>query len=429
MDVFKLREELIGGYRRYATSFLTIKDQRIHDQVKGAFDDGKLWPAPMIGLNPMFEAGGTVDELVDEGLLHSQCEQIFRVGKGPSDGTGQGMTLHRHQVDAIHAAAESENYILTTGTGSGKSLSYIVPIVDHVLRTGTGEGVKAIVVYPMNALANSQEEELKKFLHFGPWGRRTPVTFASYTGQDDQETREDIRQRPPDVILTNYVMLEYILTRYVDRRLIPHFNTLRFLVLDELHTYRGRQGADVAMLVRRLKEASRSADLLCVGTSATMSSEGTDHAARQAKVAEVASTIFGAVVHPRRVIDETLVRATPEREVEDPAFVSDLSTRLTSTSAPPSDLDAFLSDPLSSWIESTFGLRDDNGRLARATPRSIEGEEQAAHELSILTGQPRDVCAAAIQDQLLAGYSMRDARNFPVFAFRLHQFLSRGDTV
>ena len=428
MDVFQLRDDLIGSYRRYATSFLAIKDQRLHDHVTKAFDEGRLWPPPMIGLNPSFKAGGTVDQLVADEVLHPQCAEIFRTGKGPHDGVGEAMTLHQHQVDAIRAAQAQHNYVLTTGTGSGKSLSYIVPIVDHVLRSGSGKGVKAIVVYPMNALANSQREELKKFLDHGPWGRRPPVTFARYTGQDDQDAREQILRQPPDIILTNYVMLELILTRYTDRRLVRHFSDLQFLVLDELHTYRGRQGADVSLLVRRLREASGSSNLLCVGTSATMSSEG-DYDDRQAKVAHVASTIFGSRVEPGDVIGETLVRSTPENSSDDPAFVAELSNRVASEVAPPSIHAKFIGDPLSSWIESVFGLVEEDGRFVRAQPRPIKGSDGAAKDLANLTGEPIDVCERVIESQLLAGYAATDSRGFPAFAFRLHQFLSRGDTL
>ena len=428
MDVFKLREELIGSYRRYATSFLSIKDDRVHKHVTDAFDDGKLWPPPMIGLNPSFQPGGTVDELVANEILHPQCAQIFRTEKDERNSVGELMTLHQHQVDAINAARAGDNYVLTTGTGSGKSLSYIVPIVDHVLRTGSGQGVKAIVVYPMNALANSQLEELGKFLHYGPWGRKPPVTFARYTGQDDRDARDDILRQPPDIILTNYVMLELILTRYTDRRLVQRLGDLRFLVLDELHTYRGRQGADVSLLVRRAREAAKAPNMLCVGTSATMSSEG-DYDDRQAKVAEVASTIFGSPVDPERVIGETLVRSTPEQSVHDPDFRSALTARVASGAAPPTGYREFTADPLSSWIESTFGLVEEDGRFVRAQPRAVHGEAGAARTLSEDTGHPADVCARAIEAQLLAGYAATDQRGFPAFAFRLHQFLSRGDTV
>src|SRR5205814_8867905 len=123
---------------------------------------------------------------------------------------------------------------------------------DYVLRHGSGKGIQAIVIYPMNALANSQLKELEKFLCQGYPDRKGPVTFARYTGQEAEEERERIRANPPDILLTNYVMMELILTRSSDVALI-NSAALRFLILDELHTYRGRQGADVALLVRRVQ--------------------------------------------------------------------------------------------------------------------------------------------------------------------------------
>jgi hypothetical protein len=123
--------------------------------------------------------------------------------------------------------------LLLTLTGSGKSLSYIIPIVNHVLREGSGRGIKAIVVYPMNALANSQKEELTKFLTRGYENSKSPVIFACYTGQEKLEEKERILSNPPDILLTNFVMLELILTRPDEERLIRAAQGLRFLVLDE----------------------------------------------------------------------------------------------------------------------------------------------------------------------------------------------------
>lgn len=429
MEVFELRNKLIEAYREYASSFIRIRDARIKARVAEAFDTGRLWPHPQLGLNPAFESGGTVRDLVEDGLLLPECEQIFRIGKSDADKTGREMTLHRHQVDAIRAARDDRNYVLTTGTGSGKSLSYIIPIVDHVLRTGSGKGVKAIVVYPMNALANSQKEELDKFLGHGPWGHRPPVTYRRYTGQENDEERQEIRQNPPDIILTNYVMLELVLTRYLDRRLVGQLGDLRFLVLDELHTYRGRQGADVALLVRRLREASGSDDLRCVGTSATLSTEGS-HADRQVKVADVASLLFGAEVRAGDVISETLQRVTTDDDITDPAFVSALAERLRSGAKPSPEFEAFVSDPLSIWIESTFGLRNVDDRVVRAIPAAIDGSGGGASQLEALTGVEQNCCREMIREQLMAGYDVvNPTTGFPVFAFRLHQFLSRGDTV
>ena len=125
----------------------------------------------------------------------------------------------------------------------------------------------------MNALANSQLGELRKFLTIGyPDG--PPVSFDRYTGQESPQDRARIIANPPDILLTNYVMLELVLTRPRERDLIKAAGNLGFLVLDELHTYRGRQGADVALLVRRLRDTCDAADVQCIGTSATMTTEG-----------------------------------------------------------------------------------------------------------------------------------------------------------
>jgi DEAD/DEAH box helicase len=107
--------------------------------------------------------------------------------------------LYQHQADAIRRARAGRNYVLTTGTGSGKSLAYIVPIVDHVLRNGSSRGIQAIVVYPMNALANSQFGELQKFLQLGYPDGKGPVTFARYTGQERDEERNAILDTFPIV--------------------------------------------------------------------------------------------------------------------------------------------------------------------------------------------------------------------------------------
>ena len=172
--------------------------------------------------------------------------------------------------------------------------------MDHVLRErAAGDKqprVRAIVIYPMNALANSQREELTRFLQLGYPAGAEPVTFARYTGQEKSEERDQIARNPPDIILTNFMMLELMMTRQdeVDKAIVRAAHGLKFLVLDELHTYRGRQGADVALLVRRVR-AALNPDLQCVGTSATMATEGTPEE-RNAVVAGVASKLFGTTV-------------------------------------------------------------------------------------------------------------------------------------
>jgi superfamily II DNA/RNA helicase len=431
-NVFKVRDQLVSDFKDYVTGFIHINDERIRGKVDEEFKHGFLWPEPLIQLNPSYEQTKYVDDLVEEGLLHPECSRIFRRDKTP-DSLGKPLRLYKHQEEAIRAASSGGNYVLTTGTGSGKSLAFIIPIVDYVLRNGSGKGIQAIIVYPMNALANSQMEELARYLKHGYHEGREPVTFRRYTGQESMKEREEIQENPPDILLTNYVMLELILTRVHERGLVWAGQGLRFLVLDELHTYRGRQGADVAMLVRRVREAFEAPNLQCIGTSATMASEG-DFRDQQAQVAEVASLLFGSAVVPDHVIGETLCRVTPERDLSDPKFIEELRQCITHPeSFMPKGYEAFRMDPLSIWIESTLGVRKEKTteRLVRQIPMSITGPKGAGRKLADLTGLDERLCTEAIQNQLAASYDPANAHpqtEAAPFAFKLHQMISRGDT-
>ncbi|WP_028057945.1 DEAD/DEAH box helicase [Candidatus Solirubrobacter pratensis] len=427
MDVFSLRDHLVKDYQHYVESFIEIRDPRIADHVAQELKRGLLWPDPRLQINPAFAKGGLIDELADESVLHEECKRIFRVGKDDSpSSTGQSLMLHRHQEEAIRVASRGRSYVLTTGTGSGKSLAYIVPIVDHVLKAGPGDGrIKAIVVYPMNALANSQAHELEKFIRYGYPTSSAPLTFARYTGQENEEQRERIRNHPPDIVLTNYVMLEYILTRPEDRKLIKAAGDLAFLVLDELHTYRGRQGADVALLLRRVREATGAQHLRFVGTSATLAGPGSWSDQRKA-VASVATRLFGLPVDDDAVIGETLEPATLPIDLDDPATVQALRARVEAGS-PPSRRADVAGDLLAQWIERHLGVRPSGfeDRLVRSTPRPLTGADGADDALATITGLPRTSCLEALRATLLA----RDEDDRPVFAFRLHQFLSGGSKV
>jgi hypothetical protein len=429
MDVFSLRDHLVADYRHYVESFVSIRDPRIAQAISDELEQGLLWPDPRVQLNPTFARGGLIDELVADGTLHPECRRIFSVGKEPDPSSvGGPLELHRHQSEAIRVAATGASYVLTTGTGSGKSLAYMVPIVDHVLKAGPKDGrVKAIVVYPMNALANSQEHELGKFLINGYPAGQSPVSFARYTGQEDEERREYLRAHPPDVVLTNYVMLEYLLTRPEDRKLVDAAGGLAFLVLDELHTYRGRQGADVGLLVRRVREATGSRQMRIVGTSATLAGPGTWPQQRQA-VAKVASTLFGKTVAPEAVIGETLRPDTDPADFSDPRAVAALRDRVLKGTTPPrrSDLGG---DALAQWVEQNLGIRPaQDGRLVRCLPRPLTGGTGAAASLAKVIGADEDQCLLALRELLLAR-DEHDPARAPLFAFRLHQFLSGGSNV
>ncbi len=433
MDVFKVHEQVIADYRAFTSGFVSVRDERVTEFVQQQFADGVQWPDPWLSLNPSFASGGPVPQLVEQGVLHPECERIFRRKSGPLDPGRDPIVLHQHQREAIEVARTGGSYVLTTGTGSGKSLAYIIPIVDAVLRArdaNAGQrqpGVKAIVVYPMNALANSQVGELEKFLRFGYPEGGEPVTFARYTGQESPDERRRILAEPPDILLTNYVMLELVLTRPDERKhLVRAAQGLRFLALDELHTYRGRQGADVALLIRRLRDQCAGDDLQVVGTSATMASAGTI-AQRKTVVADVATRLFGSEVTPERVIGETLTRATsgvePDPEPLRAAIAKALQDRPTREHAP------FVADPLASWVETKFGLDVEPGtdRLVRRAPTTVP---EAAQTLAGLTGHDPASCRTALRQVLEEGSQVRQPDlDRPVFAFRLHQFLSKGDTV
>jgi len=432
MDAFEVHRRLIADYQAFSEGFVKPREPRLADAIADLSAKGAQWPDPWLSLNPSFASGGPISELVSEGLLDPACEQIFRIKHNASDPGSQGLMLHRHQRQAIEAAAERASYVLTTGTGSGKSLAYIIPIVDRVLREGSGKGIRAIVVYPMNALANSQVEELRKFLDYGfPGG--PPVTFKRYTGQEKQSERDEILANPPDILLTNYVMLELILTRPDERSaLINAAQGLQFLVLDELHTYRGRQGADVAMLVRRVREACGADESMqAIGTSATMSSKGTTEE-QQRDVAAVATRIFGTTVEPHHVITESLVRATTDRNPSRTDLVTTLQARGPAEAKDPALMagyEGLTTDPLASWIEDIFGVTEEpkTGRLVRQQPTTVD---RAAAQLSEFTNENRALSAAAIRATLLAGSRSKSAESGrPLFAFRLHQFISKSGSV
>ena len=382
MNIFKFRDQLIDEYRSYVTSFIRIADPRIRSYAETCFSKGALWPEPLIQLNPTFKPGKTIDELTAEGILHPLCSEIFRRDKTAAPGSGLPLLLHAHQEMAIRKAKETRNYVLTTGTGSGKSLAYLIPIVDRILREGSGKGIKAIIVYPMNALANSQYGELEKFLHLGFPDGKGPVTFQRYTGQEDDETRNQIISQPPDILLTNYVMLELILTRPREQKLIASAKDLEFLVLDELHTYRGRQGADVSMLLRRVRQLLGSKNLQYVGTSATISSQGSwDDQKRD--IADLASRLFGAPVLPEDIIGETLERATLPLDESNPEDRQELARAILSGNARDiGNFEDLQKDPVARWVEGNFGVRPDpgSGRLQRSKPIPLTGQQRSGRK-------------------------------------------------
>ena len=429
-NIFKLDRYVVEEYERFARSFTNVRAADLASKLQEAYASKQFWPEPMIQLNPRFQSGGTVGQLVQQGDLAKGIEKIF-CGYGSQNGEDASLPLYKHQLDAITLANQGKSYVVTTGTGSGKSLCYFLPIIDRILRAKAGgepQRTRAIIIYPMNALANSQMEELDKRITGS--GYEKLVKFARYTGQDDEEARKGIKDSPPDILLTNFMMLELLLTRQSehDQQVIANCEGLEFLVLDELHTYRGRQGADVAMLVRRVRERLEAPGrfVRCIGTSATMASEG-DEASRQIKVAEVASTLFAMPIEASSVVTETLERSTNPRL--NPARIPAADLKAAVMGFDPSNArdDVLYNDPFMVWIEMTLGLSsdDDGRRLRRAQPIDLS---TAASELDKAAGLGIEVCRRQIELALEVagkpGSERGDDGDRPFFPIRLHRFIS-----
>lgn len=446
MNIFDTHERIISDYRSYIESFLNIQDKGIRDKVNESLEKGKLFPKPLVQFNPSFEFGASLADLCKPaGILHPELANIFK-----------GFQLYRHQVEALKLGTANRDFIVTSGTGSGKSLTYIGTIFDHVLRSeGDKKGIKAIIVYPMNALINSQTEEFKKYqetylrglirLDFDEstldnldtdgritaletaTGAKFPITFAQYTGQEAGDTRSNILTNPPDILMTNYMMLELIMTRLKERPLRDSISEhLKFLVFDELHTYRGRQGSDVSMLIRRIRAQAKS-QVQCIGTSATMSSGSDSLPHQKAEVARVGKMIFGKHFDNDQIINEFLERMTgtdgtlPAKDILvksiDTAFSIDQSEEL------------LRNHPLAIWLESRIGLEQSGPDwLRRRNPMSLEN---ATDLLVKDTGLIKEVCSASLQKLLLwaSEVNKKLSGRKAYFPFRLHQFISQTGSV
>jgi superfamily II DNA/RNA helicase len=460
MNIFNTHQKIIADYESYIRSFINVRDERIADIIDKKLEEGTLFPKPLIQFNPSFAFGDKLSNLCDGKFLHPDLSKIFA-----------GYDLYKHQVEALRLGTAGKDFIVTSGTGSGKSLTYIGTIFDRILRQSPQKkGIKAIIVYPMNALINSQTQEFEKYRETYLKGRLPgsfdvdsleglapdeaatkmevaigttfPITFKQYTGQEGAEKREAIKQHPPDILMTNYMMLELIMTRLGEASLRAAIQeSLEFLVFDELHTYRGRQGADVAMLIRRIRafvartQVQDELEVQCIGTSATMSSGGDDLRAQKEEVAKVGELIFGKKFTADQVVNESLTRVTgrPENlpDGKELAIVVEAGVPTTGTEQ---DLKYH---PLSVWLENYIGLEEILGAtsadswLRRRQPITFE---EAVAQLATASRLPFASCDRALKNLLawaeVVNEVLRDQGSRKAyFPFRLHQFISQTGSV
>ncbi|MCB0031976.1 MAG: DEAD/DEAH box helicase, partial [Anaerolineales bacterium] len=333
-------EELRLTYERYLKTIYPFQDDNLRDALwQRLGEKDRLIKGPLLEASPPFKSGRSIAELIHQNVLDPEfrrfcaAKDLFSPSPLPID-----RPLYAHQDQAIEVVAtRQENLVVATGTGSGKTESFLIPILNHLFREKAAgslsrPGVRALLLYPMNALANDQLIRLRHLLANYPditFGRYTGETlekpedarerFLSSPGQslflpNELHSRLEMRARPPHILLTNYAMLEYLLLRPQDTELFDGETGRfwRFIVVDEAHVYDGASGMEVAMLLRRLKDRvveSRPGRLTCIATSATI---GKGEQA-QSSVAEFATDFFGETFLPENVVlAQRLALADPD---------------------------------------------------------------------------------------------------------------------
>ena len=311
LNPLEITESIKENYINYLTTTFKIKDENLEEQFKRLLNSpGRFIKGPILEATPSFKAGKTIEEIVREGILSKEFRKL-NTNVMPIE-----RPLYSHQEKAIRKIVSNDrNVVIATGTGSGKTEAFLVPILDYLFkekeRGELGPGVRALLLYPMNALANDQLKRMGEVLR-----NYEEITFGRFTGETEKEykkaldrywemndrkpseneliSREQMRKTPPNILLTNYAMLEYLLLRPEDNVFFDGKDAefWKFIVLDEAHTYSGAKGIETAMLLRRLKDRvveSKKGRLRCIATSATLG----DDISNMGDITNFAKNLFG----------------------------------------------------------------------------------------------------------------------------------------
>ena len=242
----KALDHVIDEYADYLRTEFRAKDPKLRAALESELDArGFLAQEPFYQAHRPFKSGAAWRQLP----LDAKLAQVM-------ENRSRSKTAYLHQAQAIAEllSPAARPVVVTTGTGSGKTEAFLLPVIENAWQDATKfskSGLTAILVYPMNALANDQELRIKQYLEES--GLAGTIGVEKYDRGTSQADRERLRKGPPHILLTNYMMLEYLLVRPADREAIFANHRCRFLVLDEVHTYRGILGSNIALLVRRLK--------------------------------------------------------------------------------------------------------------------------------------------------------------------------------
>lgn len=322
MNIHDLLHDVEDRYYRYLKTSYYIRNASLRDSFNDALQRETLSRGPYLEATPRFIRNRNLRQLLDEVYPGEIWDEPFL------NALNADRPLFAHQEHAIRRITKGSGAIISTGTGSGKTESFLLPILIHLYRlhrerkaggpTTASAGVRALLLYPMNALVNDQRDRLRSIAKALSQGGSTfGFTFGQYIGATPDTdsgsepgapgellTREQIQKTPPDILITNYSMLEYLLLRPKDSVLFDHGMAChwRFIVLDEAHQYRGAKGMEMAMLLRRLKEriraGGREENITCIATSASL---GENNEMSQKRVAAFAQTLFGEPFDPSDV--------------------------------------------------------------------------------------------------------------------------------
>lgn len=280
-------------YKEYLKSSFEFGKSHLQKLFVEQLEKEKLFKGPYVDLSFPFQRGKNLEALIDEGVV---CKSFKRL-----DDINFTRPLYSHQEEAIRIIGDGHSAIITTGTGSGKTESFLYPILNDLLfdvEKGNKEvGVRAIFLYPMNALVNDQIDRIRKILMHCP-----EITFGFFTGDTPEKatvntrkklgeendvvipdnelvSREEIRENPPHLLFTNYSMLEYLLIRPNDYAIFEEqrLQNWKYVVLDEAHTYNGSLGIELSLLLRRLTGLAPKRPQFIL-TSATLGQQGKSEA-------------------------------------------------------------------------------------------------------------------------------------------------------
>jgi ATP-dependent helicase YprA (DUF1998 family) len=444
IDPVQASNEITATYARYLKSLVQPRQANLAAAIASAIEESitsesGIVKGPFLEATPPYTTGLSIRELVEDGTL---SKEFLKLG---SNSFPLDRPVYTHQEQAVKKIAAGRNLLIATGTGSGKTESFLIPIIDYLLKQKEsgelGPGVRALLLYPMNALANDQVKRIREILSGYP-----EITFGRYTGETEADpkraqekyvsrngslppkneliSRTAMQQAPPNILLTNYAMLEYLLLRPEDHEIFngEFSDQWKFIVADEAHTYDGAHGVEVAMLLNKLRErVDPDRRIQTIGTTATIGGSDLDKET-------FASNFFGneySITESQPHISDLV---TPSREAIPDGSWGPLGAKEWLNIADADSFSTLTGHATDSQDElvTRFHTEKNVSKLRQVLlelPLSVESAAQAVFGASGLEEQE------AIVKIVSVGTELKDGFGRPAFSARYHLFASATEGV